>query len=148
MWSKTVGLLQRRYTASKATRISSSLHPNLVATAEPLVLAAAPPSPDASIRSYVSRAHPKPIPEFAVPTAMQMVLDDIEQRKVSRAERWEKNKDRRMKKGIQVSPARVAEWLEVCMPTKIETISFHSILLNFSTSIHYITGLWTLQKPR
>merc|ERR1719506_690821 len=36
-------------------------------------------------RFYVSRAHPRPVPEFPVPSAIQMVLDDVEERKIRRA---------------------------------------------------------------
>lgn len=54
-------------------------------------------------RSYVSRAHPKPIPEFPVPIGLQMVLDGVEERKKHRAAKWERNKDKRRSKGIEVS---------------------------------------------
>ena len=54
-------------------------------------------------RSYVSRAHPKPIPEFSVPIGLQMVLDGVEERKKHRATKWERNKDKRRSKGIEVS---------------------------------------------
>jgi hypothetical protein len=58
------------------------------------------------IRTYVSRAHPKPIPEFSVPTGLQMVLDGTEERKKLRAKKWERNKDKRRSKGIEVSELR------------------------------------------
>lgn len=35
-------------------------------------------------KTYVSRAHPKPIPEFPVPDALQSVLEDVERRRVLR----------------------------------------------------------------
>ena len=54
-------------------------------------------------RSYVSRAHPRPIPEFSVPSGLQMVLDGVEERKSHRAAKWERNKDKRRSKGIEVS---------------------------------------------
>ena len=54
-------------------------------------------------RFYVSRAHPRPVPEFPVPSAIQMVLDDVEERKIRRAAKWERNKDKRQSKGIEVS---------------------------------------------
>jgi len=50
-------------------------------------------------RSYVSRAHPRPIPEYPVPTALQMVLDGVEERKICRATKWERNKDKRQLNG-------------------------------------------------
>ena len=55
------------------------------------------------IRSYVSRAHPKPIPEFSVPIGLQMVLDGVEERKKQRAAKWDQNRDKRRGKGIEVS---------------------------------------------
>ena len=58
------------------------------------------------IRTYVSRAHPEPIPEFSVPTGLQMVLDGTEERKKLRAKKWERNKDKRRSKGIEVSELR------------------------------------------
>jgi hypothetical protein len=54
-------------------------------------------------RYYVSRAHPRPIPEYSVPTGLQMVLDGVEERKMRRATRWEQNKVKRQLKGIEVS---------------------------------------------
>jgi hypothetical protein len=54
-------------------------------------------------RYYVSRAHPRPIPEYSVPTGLQMVLDGVEERKTRRATRWEQNKVKRQLKGIEVS---------------------------------------------
>jgi len=54
-------------------------------------------------RTYVSRAHPRPVPEFSVPTGLQMVLDGVEERKKQRVARWERNKDKRRSKGIEVS---------------------------------------------
>ena len=55
------------------------------------------------IQTYVSWAHPKPIPEFSVPIGLQMVLDGVEERKKHRADKWERNKDKRRSKGIEVS---------------------------------------------
>ena len=54
-------------------------------------------------RSYVSRAHPKPTPEFALPKALEMVLTGVEERKVKRQEKWDRNAPKRQSKGIQVS---------------------------------------------
>ena len=54
-------------------------------------------------RSYVTRAHPKPVPEYPVTAAIQMVMDGIEERKIKRSERWEQNKEKRQTKGSQVS---------------------------------------------
>lgn len=53
-----------------------------------------------SCRSYISRAHPRPIPEFPVPIAIQMVLDSAEERKIRRIDDWERNKDKRLLKGL------------------------------------------------
>ena len=65
------------------------------------------------IQTYVSRAHPKPIPEFSVPVGLQMVLDGVEERKKHRAEKWERNKDKRRSKGIEVSSMMIFK-LVVC----------------------------------
>ena len=62
-----------------------------------------------STRTYVSRAHPRPVPEFSVPTGLQMVLDGVEERKKQRVARWERNKDKRRSKGIEVSHFRLLE---------------------------------------
>lgn len=56
-----------------------------------------------SIRLFQSRAHPKPNPEFAVGQAIERVLEEVEQRKVRRAEKWERNAPKREEKGIKVS---------------------------------------------
>lgn len=42
-----------------------------------------------SSRSYISRAHPRPPREFAVPDAIALILKDIEQRKKKRVKRME-----------------------------------------------------------
>jgi hypothetical protein len=60
-------------------------------------------------RYYVTRAHPRPIPEYSVPTGLQMVLDGVEERKTRRATRWEQNKVKRQLKGIEVSVCAVRE---------------------------------------
>lgn len=49
----------------------------------------------------MSRAHPHPVPEFAVNEAMQKVLGEIEERKVKRAEKWERNAPKRQAKGLK-----------------------------------------------
>ena len=54
------------------------------------------------IRSYVSRAHPKPLPEYPVQEALQFVLDGIEERKAKRVDKWERNADARKAKGKEV----------------------------------------------
>ena len=56
-----------------------------------------------STRTYVSRAHPREIPEHPVKSAIQMVLDGIEERKVKRAAKWERNAEARQAKGKEVS---------------------------------------------
>jgi hypothetical protein len=55
-----------------------------------------------STRSYVTRAHPRPVPEYPVTAAIQMVMDGIQERKIKRSERWDGNKEKRQTKGIQV----------------------------------------------
>ena len=58
-------------------------------------------------RWYISRAHPRPIPEYPVPTALQMVLDGVKERKIRRSNKWERNKDKRQSKGVtEVSKVR------------------------------------------
>jgi hypothetical protein len=54
------------------------------------------------VRYYLSRAHPRPIPEFPVLTAMDKVLDGIEERKAKRVARWARNAPARRAKGIEV----------------------------------------------
>ena len=127
MWSRSVGLLQRRLPTPTSTRVATTTAVRLQAASETL------PSSFTGNRNYVSRAHPKPIPEFPVPTAMQMVLEGIEQRKLARAERWEKSKERRVKKGIQVSPI-------------VAGLSALPVCYSSSSLILPSSGLWSLQK--
>jgi hypothetical protein len=108
---KASSLLPKSLAAAKIQ--ARSLSAIAAATPSPL----SPPSPSqqqlqqeqampnsfARIRTYVSRAHPKPIPEFSVPAGLQMVLDGVEERKKHRAAKWERNKDKRRSKGIEVS---------------------------------------------
>lgn len=54
-------------------------------------------------QSYMSRAHPSPIPEYPINQAVQMVLEGIEERKDKRAAKWERNAEKRQAKGIKVS---------------------------------------------
>jgi hypothetical protein len=53
-------------------------------------------------RTYRSRAHPTKLPEYPIAAALEMVLEDAKSRSVKRAEKWERNKPVRVKKGIQV----------------------------------------------
>jgi hypothetical protein len=50
-------------------------------------------------RLYVSRAHPKPKPIFPITDAVKTILEGIEERKVKRAERWERNTEQRARQG-------------------------------------------------
>jgi hypothetical protein len=52
--------------------------------------------------SYMSRAHPQQLPEYPISTALQMVLEETQERSVKRATKWERNAPVRTKKGIQV----------------------------------------------
>jgi len=54
-------------------------------------------------RTFQSRAHPTKIPEFPVVAALDMIQDDTKVRYAKRAEKWERNKSIRVKKGIEVS---------------------------------------------
>lgn len=54
----------------------------------------------ACLRTYISRAHPRPIPEFAIDKALDDLLKDVEMRKKSRQKKWEKNAPERARKGI------------------------------------------------
>lgn len=56
-----------------------------------------------SRRSFQTRAHPKPIPQFTVKEAVEMVLQDVEARKEKREAKWERNAPKRAEKGIAVS---------------------------------------------
>ncbi len=75
------------------------------------------------IQTYVSRAHPKPIPEFSVPVGLQMVLDGVEERKKHRAEKWERNKDRRRSKGIEVSTLCIKNLIVVWLNPKLQFLT-------------------------
>ena len=57
---------------------------------------------EAATRGYISRAHPQTIPEFPIPTALDMVLQEIEERKVKRLEKWERYASSRQSKGMKV----------------------------------------------
>ena len=61
---------------------------NFSVAAEPFVAEIA----SAQRRSYTSRAHPRPTQTVPVPEAMNMVVRDVEERKVSREERFDRNK--------------------------------------------------------
>jgi hypothetical protein len=54
-------------------------------------------------RTYVSRAHPRPVTEYPVNAALQVVLEGIAERKTKRAAKWELNAPARKSKGIEVS---------------------------------------------
>jgi large subunit ribosomal protein L1 len=43
------------------------------------------------LSSYHSRAHPQPIPEYAVNDAIASILEDIQRRKRNRARKWKRN---------------------------------------------------------
>lgn len=49
---------------------------------------------DMTSRHYVSRAHPEPVPTFPIHEALDILLVGIEERKVKRAERWERGKEK------------------------------------------------------
>ena len=58
---------------------------------------------NSSSRCYISRAHPpESVPTYTIHEALTTILEGVEGRKVKRAERWEKNKEKRVAKGIQV----------------------------------------------
>jgi hypothetical protein len=54
-------------------------------------------------RGYISRAHPRPIPEHPLPSALHKVMDGIEERKAKRVAKWERNAPTRQTKGLKVS---------------------------------------------
>ena len=54
-------------------------------------------------RGYISRAHPRPIPEHPLPSALHKVMDGIEERKANRVAKWERNAPTRQTKGLKVS---------------------------------------------
>ncbi|MGK3742880.1 MAG: hypothetical protein ACI90V_009736 [Bacillariaceae sp.] len=89
-------------------------------------------------RYYVSRAHPRPIPEYSVPTGLQMVLDGVEERKTRRATRWEQNKVKRQLKGIEVS---------LCISERIEKKEkknhhkLHNIARTHAFSFNLMNGM-------
>eukprot|EP00934_Nitzschia_sp_Nitz4_P002238 Nitzschia sp. Nitz4//scaffold83_size84149//49895//51021//NITZ4_005176-RA/size84149-snap-gene-0.136-mRNA-1//-1//CDS//3329558953//2238//frame0 len=73
-------------------------------------------------RSYVSRAHPQPVPTFPVMAALDMVLQGTEERKVKRATKWERNEPERVKKGITTTgPYRnVDETVELAINLNVD----------------------------
>ena len=58
-----------------------------------------------SIRGYISRAHPpkEGKPSFPIADALSSVLTGVEERKVKRQEKWDRNAETRVAKGIKVS---------------------------------------------
>jgi large subunit ribosomal protein L1 len=57
---------------------------------------------DIQRRTYISRAHPKPRPDFALPDAINVLYQNIEERKVKR----QKREDYHMKKATPEKPGR------------------------------------------
>ena len=58
-------------------------------------------------RTYVTRAHPKPVTQLPILEAIDQVLEGIEQRKVKRIERWDKYGEKiAARKGFQVRVRR------------------------------------------
>ena len=56
-----------------------------------------------TVRGYISRAHPpESVPVYNIGDAITSVLEGVEQRKVKRQERWDRNKEKRVQKGIKV----------------------------------------------
>jgi hypothetical protein len=53
-------------------------------------------------RTYLSRAHPTKLPEYPVLAALDMVLGETQARAAKRADKWERNKPVRVKKGMEV----------------------------------------------
>ena len=54
-------------------------------------------------RTYVTRAHPKPVTQLPILEAIDQVLEGIEQRKAKRVERWDKYGEKiAARKGFQV----------------------------------------------
>ena len=54
-------------------------------------------------RGYVSRAHPpESLPSFTIEDALNQLLVGIEERKVKRSAKWDRNKENREAKGIKV----------------------------------------------
>lgn len=55
-----------------------------------------------TIRGYISRAHPpESVPVYNIGDAITSVLEGVEHRKVKRQERWDRNKEKRVQKGIK-----------------------------------------------
>uniref|UniRef100_A0A7S2HL48 Ribosomal protein n=1 Tax=Helicotheca tamesis TaxID=374047 RepID=A0A7S2HL48_9STRA len=50
---------------------------------------------------YTSRAHPQPKPTFAVQEALGFVLEGTAERRTKRELRWERNREKREKKGLK-----------------------------------------------
>lgn len=57
-------------------------------------------------RGYVSRAHPTVIPSTPIISAVQTLLDEMDERHSMRAERWDKNKENRVERRASYLSAR------------------------------------------
>ena len=66
-------------------------------TAQKLVLCRPAAAPAAlHLQSYVTRAHPSPLPTAPIQDALQRLISEMDERHLHRSERWENNKDKRV----------------------------------------------------
>jgi large subunit ribosomal protein L1 len=65
-------------------------------------------------RCYVSRAHPRPVPEFALPQALEEVLKTATQRQKRRENRFQKQKD------TATTKARPDETIEIALNLNLD----------------------------
>ena len=77
-------------------------------------------------RTYLSRAHPTKLPEYPVLAALDMVLGETQARAAKRADKWERNKPVRVKKGMEVrGVGRLLACLIVCVCVCV-SLSFYA----------------------
>ena len=59
-----------------------------------------------SQRSYVTRAHPTPLPTAPIEDALQRLLSEMDDRHLHRLQRWENNKEKRVNQRVTYLSAR------------------------------------------
>lgn len=99
MWSGAF----RITTASSRATVSCSVRSPLASTSILSGTANGVTPSSSSTRSYISRAHPKPRPEFPIIRALQMTLEGTQERILKREKKWERNAPVRVEKGLKVS---------------------------------------------
>mmetsp|Transcript_29970 Transcript_29970/g.38630 ORF Transcript_29970/g.38630 Transcript_29970/m.38630 type:complete len:126 (+) Transcript_29970:62-439(+) len=65
-------------------------------TAQKLVLCRPAAPATLHFQSYVTRAHPSPLPTAPIQDALQRLISEMDERHLHRSQRWENNKDKRV----------------------------------------------------